>query len=616
MRPTLADIIASRDAEMIPGIARPSWLPAPNVLSAKRWQASCFAILATAISVTIAKTVCNWLGDPSLIILTMPIMLCAYLGGMRAGLVATGLSFFGASFFLLPPIYSFHVASSVQRWNLAFVLLAGIFISGLCEALHRARARANRAVLEQQRIGTALRRSEATMAAAQRIAHLGSWELDLDELGDVDVNPLRWSDEMFRIAGYEPGAVEVNNDLFFQLVPPEEHAAIHAAVATALRGSGQYSLAHRLIQPDGNERVVHESAQIIFDDLSGRPWKMVGSAHDITDQRRAEEALRMQAHMLDNVGQAVISTDLAGLIIYANRFAEKLYGWTRAEMRGRSVMEVTVPKISFQQGEQIMAALRRGENWQGEFLVCDRAGREFPAFVTDTALHDAHGALIGIVGISEDITERKRAEEALRTSVKEFRDLAEAMPQIVWITRADGWNTYFNQQWMDYTGLTLEESLGHGWNKPFHPDDQRRAWEAWQKATAKAGVYSLEARLRRADGTYRWWLIRGVPLQDASGGIVKWFGTCTDIDDLKASELEVFRANRALKMLSDCNQTLNRAEAEPELLGKICRVAVETGGYRMAWVGFLQEERSGLIEPAAHAGVEEGYLSEVNVSLE
>lgn len=99
---------------------------------------------------------------------------------------------------------------------------------------------------------------------------------------------------------------------------------------------------------------------------------------------------------------------------------------------------------------------------------------------------------------------RKRAEDALRASEQEFRSLAESMPQIVWVTRADGWNIYFNQQWVDYTGLTLEQSCGHGWSTPFHPDDKQRAWDAWQRATQHNDTYSVECRLRRADGTYRW----------------------------------------------------------------------------------------------------------------
>ncbi len=143
--------------------------------------------------------------------------------------------------------------------------------------------------------------------------------------------------------------------------------------------------------------------------------------------------------------------------------------------------------------------------------------------------------------------DRQQAEEARHRSAAEFRALAEAMPQMVWITRPDGWNMYFSQQWMDYTGLTLEESLGHGWNKPFHPEDQQRAWDAWQHAVATTGIYSVECRLRRADGVYRWWLIRGVPQLDATGHILKWFGTCTDIHDLKSAEQEISQTNRELR---------------------------------------------------------------------
>ena len=121
------------------------------------------------------------------------------------------------------------------------------------------------------------------------------------------------------------------------------------------------------------------------------------------------------------------------------------------------------------------------------------------------------------------------------------------MPQIVWATRPDGWNIYFNQQWVDYTGLTLEESYGHGWNTPFHPDDKQRAWEAWQRATQHNEPYSLECRLRRADGVYRWWLIRGAPMRSANGEIQKWFGTCTDIEDLKRSEVALQQTHDALE---------------------------------------------------------------------
>jgi PAS domain S-box-containing protein len=123
--------------------------------------------------------------------------------------------------------------------------------------------------------------------------------------------------------------------------------------------------------------------------------------------------------------------------------------------------------------------------------------------------------------------------EAITASEMEFRWLAETMPHIVWITGADGRNIYYNQQWMDYTGLTIEESYGDGWNKPIHPDDQQRVLDAWHNAVNNNATYSLECRLRRTDGIYRWWLVSGKPIFDQSGKIYKWFGTCTDIHEIK-----------------------------------------------------------------------------------
>jgi PAS domain S-box-containing protein len=201
-----------------------------------------------------------------------------------------------------------------------------------------------------------------------------------------------------------------------------------------------------------------------------------------------------------------------------------------------------------------------------------------------------------------DISERKRAEEALHKSELAFRLLAESMPQIVWITDPAGLNIYFNQQWVDYTGLTLEESYGDGWNKPFHPDDQLRAWNAWQNATKHGATYSLECRLRRADGKYTWWLVRGVPVFDSKGAVIKWFGTCTDIEELKRSEAELiiakehaeesdhlksaFLANMSHEIRTPMNGILGFASLlkEPNLTGeeqqKYIRI-IEKSGARM-----------------------------------
>jgi PAS domain S-box-containing protein len=136
--------------------------------------------------------------------------------------------------------------------------------------------------------------------------------------------------------------------------------------------------------------------------------------------------------------------------------------------------------------------------------------------------------------LQQEILERQRILEVLRQSEERYRYLAEAIPQLVWTTNADGYCDYFNQNWCDYTGLTLEQSLGSGWLAALHPDDIKNADEVWSNAVKDSTIYNNEYRFKRAsDGSYRWQLARGLPLKDEQGFVVKWFGTCTDIHEQK-----------------------------------------------------------------------------------
>jgi PAS domain S-box-containing protein len=136
--------------------------------------------------------------------------------------------------------------------------------------------------------------------------------------------------------------------------------------------------------------------------------------------------------------------------------------------------------------------------------------------------------------LQQEILERQRILEVLRQSEERYRYLAEAIPQLVWTTNADGYCDYFNQNWCDYTGLTLEQSLGSGWLAALHPDDIKNADEVWSNAVKDSTIYNNEYRFKRAsDDSYRWQLARGLPLKDEQGFVVKWFGTCTDIHEQK-----------------------------------------------------------------------------------
>ena len=122
---------------------------------------------------------------------------------------------------------------------------------------------------------------------------------------------------------------------------------------------------------------------------------------------------------------------------------------------------------------------------------------------------------------------------ALRESEQPFRVIADAMPQMIWSTLPDGFHDYYNKRWYEFTGAPDGSTDGEGWNGMFHPDDQERAWARWRHSLDTGEPYEIEYRLRHHSGAYRWTLGRANPLRDSDGRIVRWIGTCTDIDDAK-----------------------------------------------------------------------------------
>ena len=272
---------------------------------------------------------------------------------------------------------------------------------------------------------------------------------------------------------------------------------------------------------------------------------------DITRRKQAEANSSLLAAIVESSDDAIIGKDLNGVITSWNKGAEKIFGYPSIQMVGTSILRL-IPTDRQQEERHILERVKRGESvMHFETLRQTMDGRQIDVSVTASPIKDSNGKVVGVSKVLRDITKRKQVEWALQQSEAEFRTLAEAMPQIVWATRADGGNIYFSQRWMDYTGLTLAESLGDGWNKPFHPEDRQRAWDAWQNAVTTAGNYSLECRLRRADGVYRWWGILGAPFKAADGRILKWFGTCTDITDRKLAEIALLESQHFLRSTLD-----------------------------------------------------------------
>lgn len=151
---------------------------------------------------------------------------------------------------------------------------------------------------------------------------------------------------------------------------------------------------------------------------------------------------------------------------------------------------------------------------------------------------DDAGRAARFPGVVVDITAERRIAEQLAESEQRFRLLADSMPQMVWSTLPDGFHDYYNARWYEYTGVPDGSTDGEGWNDMFHPEDREHAWQLWRRSLETGEPYHIEYRLRHNSGIYRWVLGRALPMRDATGRIIRWFGTCTDIHETKLAQEE------------------------------------------------------------------------------
>jgi PAS domain S-box-containing protein len=186
---------------------------------------------------------------------------------------------------------------------------------------------------------------------------------------------------------------------------------------------------------------------------------------------------------------------------------------------------------------QIEARLRRHDGVYRWFLI------------QVAPLRDETGKIVRWYGTSTDIEDRKRAEDAVLANERNLGLIISTMPVLAWSAQADGNVDFFNQRWLDYTGLSLTDARDWGWAKVFHPDDLGIVNEYWQSRIASGEPGEIEARLRRFDGSYRWFLFRANPLRNESGAVIKWYGTNTDIDDRKRAEDELKRSEARYRVV-------------------------------------------------------------------
>ena len=306
-----------------------------------------------------------------------------------------------------------------------------------------------------------------------------------------------------------------------------------------------------LIRKDGSACSIDDSTAPILNE-QGRILGMILVFRDITARKQAQDALREReqelADFFDNatVGLHWVGPD--GIILRVNQAELDLLGYMREEYVGHHIAEFHDDPAVIQ---DILQRLTSGEILQDYSARLRCKDGSLKDVLIDSSVLRKEGRFLHTRCFTRDITARKQAEAALAESEERWRTLAEALPALVWMARADGFLDYYNQRWYDYTGMTAEQLAGWGWQAVWHPEDLPDGRARWQESLRTGQPYEYEARLRRvADASYRWHLIRAVPVRDREGLVLRWFGTNTDIEEQKHMVAELQRVNAELQQFA------------------------------------------------------------------
>nr|WP_162296243.1 PAS domain S-box protein [Methylorubrum populi] len=390
-----------------------------------------------------------------------------------------------------------------------------------------------------------LRESERRLRLATEAAEIGLW--DVDEVKGT----LFWPARVKAMFGISPDVPVTMADYYAGLHPDDREAtsAAYAAAADPDRRA-VYDVEYRTVgREDGIVRWVAAKGRGVFE--GGRCLRVLGTAIDITARKQAEAALldreaRLKA-VFAQAGAGLALTDMEGRFTEVNGTYCTIVGRSRDEVLGSRMIEITHPDDRSGNIPSFEAAARGGTAFDIEKRYVRPDGEIVWVRNSVSAVRSDDGRVVAMLAVSVDITDRVRAELALRESEAQFRVLSQVLPNFVWATDADGRATWFNERVYAYAGLIQGQLDAEGWWAIVHPDDRERVAREWLAAVTSVDSYQCEYRLRRADGTYRWFLGRGQPVVAGDGAVLRWVGTSTDIDDQKQVMAELVRFNEALE---------------------------------------------------------------------
>jgi PAS domain S-box-containing protein len=512
------------------------------------------AVLSVAVALIAAELITSLLHAEAIASsMLCAVIFTAWFGGFGPALTAIALALLAFHYFLVPPISSFTWKYDVFSVGISEVprlilfSVTSLFVAFMASAqrkttedLRRSGDVLQAAMEDQKRIEAALLHSEMHLIEAQRLSRTGSfgWNASTGEIF--------WSDETFRIFQCDR-AVKPTLELIFRCTHPEDRAAVQKTVQQASSDGRDFDHEYRLLMADGSVRYVHAVARVARE-ASGSV-EFFGAITDVTVAREAERKLRRSEAYLAEAQSLVHASSWAWDVRgrkWAYRSGEiyNLFGFDREEgdVPLQAFRDRIFPEDRVRNVEAATRSIRDKTAFEVDFRIRLPDGSIKRVHSVGHPVVNGDGEVTELIGTHVDVTEQYAAKETLQKAFDEIqksedrlRLVIDTIPTLVWRAGPDGVPDFLNQPALDYTGLSLDQAET-GWPRAFHPEDKKGMLQKWSAIRESGMRGGLEARLRRFDGEYRWFLFRAEPLRDQSGNIVKWYGSSTDIEDRKQTE--------------------------------------------------------------------------------